>query len=56
VVAPTDDYSNESDEVQAVCQAVFTPEVIQAYEDSLSQPLEEEEPLEEAEEANELPS
>jgi hypothetical protein len=32
VVAPTDDYSNESDEVKAVCQAVFTPEVIEAYQ------------------------
>jgi hypothetical protein len=39
VVAPTDDYSNESDEVQAVCEAVFTPEVIQAYQDFQSNEL-----------------
>ena len=32
VVAPTDDYSGETDEVKAVCQAVFTPEVIEAYQ------------------------
>ena len=32
VVSPTDDYSGETAEVQAVCQAVFTPEVIEAYE------------------------
>ena len=31
VIAPTDDYSNEASEVQAVCQAVFTPEVIEAF-------------------------
>ena len=32
VVAPTDDYSGETDEVKAVCQAVFTPEVVEAYD------------------------
>ena len=32
VVAPTDDYSNDTAEVQSVCQAVFTPEVIEAYQ------------------------
>jgi hypothetical protein len=32
VVSPTDDYSGETAEVQAVCQAVFTPEVIEAYQ------------------------
>jgi hypothetical protein len=32
VVSPTDDYSGETDEVQAICQAVFTPEVIEAYQ------------------------
>jgi hypothetical protein len=37
VVAPTDDYSNESPEVKAVCQAVFTPEIIQAYQDAQNQ-------------------
>jgi hypothetical protein len=32
VVSPTDDYSGETAEVQAVCQAVFTAEVVEAYE------------------------
>ena len=32
VVSPTDDYSGETDEVKAVCQAVFTAEVVEAYE------------------------
>lgn len=32
VVSPTDDYSGETAEVQAVCQAVFTAEVGEAYE------------------------
>jgi hypothetical protein len=39
VVSPTDDYSNESDEVKAVCQAVFTPEVIEAYQNAQSDEL-----------------
>ena len=32
VVQPGDDYSGEDAEVQAVCAAVHTPEVIAAYE------------------------
>jgi hypothetical protein len=58
VVAPTDDYSNETAEVQAVCQAVFTPEVIEAYENSQNEAFAniESEEAEEAEEADELPS
>ena len=31
VVAPTDDYSSRDAKVQAVCNAVFTDEVINAY-------------------------
>ena len=31
VVAPGDDYSAEDDKVKAVCAAVHTPEVIEAY-------------------------
>jgi len=31
VVAPTDDYSTRDAKVQAVCSAVFTDEVINAY-------------------------
>ena len=31
VVAPGDDYSAEDAKVQAVCAAVHTPEVIEAY-------------------------
>ena len=34
VVTAGDDYSNESVEVQAICAAVHTPEVIAAYEAS----------------------
>jgi hypothetical protein len=41
VVAPTDDYSNESAEVQAVCEAVFTAEVVEAYELSQSAQVDE---------------
>jgi hypothetical protein len=41
VVAPTDDYSGETDEVKAVCQAVFTPEVVEAYELSQSAQVDE---------------
>ena len=38
VVSAGDDYSNEGAEVQAICAAVHTPEVIAAYEaDSASQ-------------------
>ena len=36
VIAPRDDYSKEEAEVQAVCEAVFTAEVIEAYELSQS--------------------
>ena len=31
VLAPGDDYSAEDDKVKAVCAAVHTPEVIEAY-------------------------
>jgi hypothetical protein len=41
VVAPTDDYSGETDEVQAVCEAVFTAEVVEAYELSQSAQVDE---------------
>ena len=32
VVAPGDDYSKEDAKVQAICEAVQTPEVIAAYQ------------------------
>ena len=32
VIAPGDDYSNEAAEVQAICAAVHTEEVVAAYE------------------------
>ena len=35
VVAPGDDYSAEEAKVQAVCAAVHTPEVIEAYKANL---------------------
>lgn len=45
VVSAGDDYSNEDAEVQAICAAVHTPEVIAAYEAQLaSQQLPVEEP------------
>ena len=31
VVAPGDDYSNEDARVQSVCEALHTPEVVEAY-------------------------
>jgi hypothetical protein len=34
VVAPGDDYSEEAERVQAICQVTHTPEVIQAYKDA----------------------
>ena len=34
VVAPNDDYSAEDAEVQAVCAAVHTPEIVAAYQAS----------------------
>lgn len=36
VVAPTDDYSSRDAKVQAVCNAVFTADVVQAYQDHLA--------------------
>tara|TARA_Y100000114_G_C11569294_1_gene235584 strand:+ start:276 stop:533 length:258 start_codon:yes stop_codon:yes gene_type:complete len=36
VVSPTDDYSDKDDKVQAVCNAVFTADVVQAYQDHLA--------------------
>ena len=36
VVAPGDDYSNEDPRVQAICDAVHTPEVIAAYQASIA--------------------
>jgi hypothetical protein len=41
VVSPTDDYSGETDEVKAVCEAVFTAEVVEAYELSQSAQVDE---------------
>ncbi len=35
VVSPVDDYSNEDARVQAIAQATFTPEVIEAYKAQL---------------------
>ena len=51
VISPGDDYSSESAKVQAICQAVHTQEVIDAYQAhlaSVSPPVEEtvEEPAE----------
>mgnify|MGYP003627095705 FL=1 len=37
VVTAGDDYSNESAEVQAICEIVHTADVISAYEASLEQ-------------------
>ena len=37
VVSAGDDYSNESAEVQAICEIVHTADVISAYEASLEQ-------------------
>ena len=36
VVNPTDDYSSRDAKVQAVCSAVFTADVVQAYQDHLA--------------------
>ena len=36
VVSPTDDYSSRDAKVQAVCDAVFTADVVQAYQDHLA--------------------
>ncbi len=37
VVTAGDDYSNESAEVQAICAAVHTDAVVEAYQESLAQ-------------------
>lgn len=39
VVAPGDDYSQEDPRVQAICSAVQTQEVIQAYQEKQQQAL-----------------
>jgi len=49
VISPGDDYSNESAKVQAICSAVHTQEVIDAYLASLPQPEEEAQEAEEEE-------
>ena len=36
VVGPTDDYSSRDAKVQAVCSALFTADVISAYQDHLA--------------------
>ena len=36
VVSPTDDYSSRDAKVQAVCNAVFTADIVQAYQDHLA--------------------
>ena len=46
VVSAGDDYSNEDAEVQAICAAVHTPEVIAAYEAQLASQQLPEEPVE----------
>ena len=53
VISPGDDYSEESAKVQAICSAVHTQEVIDAYLASLPQPEDQAEEPEEAEEAEE---
>ena len=39
VVSAGDDYSNESAEVQAICEIVHTAEVVAAYEASQVEPV-----------------
>ena len=53
VISPGEDYSAESAKVQAICSAVHTQEVIDAYLASLPQPEEEAEEEEQAQEAEE---
>jgi len=53
VISPGDDYSNESAKVQAICSAVHTQEVIDAYLASLPQQEEQAEEEEQAQEADE---
>lgn len=36
MISPGQDYSNETKEVQSICALVHTPEIIEAYENSLS--------------------
>jgi len=36
IVSPTDDYSSRDAKVQAVCSAVFTADIVQAYQDHLA--------------------
>jgi len=45
VVSAGDDYSNEDAQVQAICAAVHTPEVIAAYETHLASQQLPEEPV-----------
>ena len=53
VISPGEDYSAESAKVQAICSAVHTQEVIDAYLASLPQPEEEAEEEEQAQQAEE---
>jgi len=53
VISPGDDFSEESEKVQAICSAVHTQEVIDAYLASLPQPEEEAEEEEQAQQAEE---
>jgi len=53
VISPGEDYSAESAKVQAICSAVHTQEVIDAYLASLPQPEEQSEEEEQAQEAEE---
>lgn len=36
VIAPCDDYSQEDSRVQAICAAMHTPEVIEAYKAAIA--------------------
>ena len=40
VVAPGDDYSQEDPKVQAICGVIHTPEAIEAYQSSITPPIE----------------
>jgi len=48
VVSPLDDVSEESAEVQAICQVVHTPAVVTAYEAMIAEQEAEMNPAEEA--------
>ena len=39
LIAPGQDYSSEDPRVQAICEAVHTPEVIAAYRASIAPPM-----------------